>query len=71
MQDYKDRKFTIPEIAGVSAAFIMFAAIGMIMGGTAAGNDKVFYSGAALFSIGAATAVYLLIKYGKKKEDDF
>ena len=71
MQDYKDRKFTLPEIAGVSAAFIMFIAIGMIMGGTAAGNDKVFYSGAALFSIGAVVAVYLLIKYGKKKEDDF
>jgi len=58
MQDYKDRKFTIPEIAGVSAAFIMFIAIGMIMGGTAAGNDKVFYSGAGLFSIGAVVAVY-------------
>jgi len=71
MQDYKDRKFTLPEIMGVSAAFIMFMAIGMIMGGTAAGNDKVFYSGAALFTLGAVIAVYLLIKYGKKKEDDF
>ncbi|ACM92704.1 hypothetical protein NAMH_0662 [Nautilia profundicola AmH] len=71
MQDYKNRKFTLPEIMGVSAAFIMFMAIGMIMGGTAAGNDKVFYSGAALFSLGAVIAIYLLIKYGKKKEDDF
>jgi membrane protein DedA with SNARE-associated domain len=70
MQDYKGRKFTLPEIAGVSAAFIMFIAIGMIMGGTAAGNDKVFYLGAGLFSVGAVIAVYLLIKYGKK-EDDF
>jgi len=71
MQDYKDRKFTLPEIAGVSAAFIMFIAIGMIMGGTTAGNDKVFYSGAVLFSLGAVIAVYLLIKYGKKKDKDF
>jgi len=71
MQDYKDRKFTPAEIAGVSAAFIMFISIGMIMGGTAAGNDKVFYSGAALFSLGAAVAVYLLLKYGKKKDDNF
>jgi membrane protein DedA with SNARE-associated domain len=70
MQDYKDRKFTLPEIAGVSAAFIMFIAIGMIMGGSASGSDKVFYLGAGLFSIGAVIAVYLLIKYGKK-EDDF
>jgi len=69
MNDYKDRKFTLPEIAGVSAAFIMFIAIGMIMGGTAVGNDGVFYSGAVLFSIGAVIAVYLLIKYGKKEND--
>ena len=69
MNDYKDRKFTLPEIAGVSAAFIMFIAIGMIMGGTAGGNDGVFYSGAVLFSIGAVVAVYLLIKYGKKEND--
>jgi membrane protein DedA with SNARE-associated domain len=71
MQDYKDRKFTFPEILGVTAAFIMFIAIGMIMGGTAAGNNKVFYAGAGLFSLGAVIAVYLLLKYGKKKEDDF
>jgi len=71
MKDYKDRKFTLPEIAGVSAAFIMFIAIGMIMGGTSVGNDKLFYSGAGLFSLGAVIAIYLLIKYGKKKEDDF
>jgi membrane protein DedA with SNARE-associated domain len=71
MNDYKDRKFTIPEIMGVSAALMMFIAIGMIMGGTAAGNNKVFYSGAGLFTVGAVIAVYLLVKYGKKKEDDF
>jgi len=71
MQDYKNRKFTLSEIAGVSAAVFMFIAIGMIMGGTAVGNDSVFYAGAGLFSIGAAIAVYLLIKYGKKKEDNF
>ena len=71
MNDYKDRKFTVPELMGVSAAVIMFFSIGMIMGGTAAGNDKVFYSGAAFFTIGASIAVYLLIKYGKKKDEDF
>ena len=69
MQDYKDRKFTLPEIAGVSAAVIMFIAIGMIMGGTAAGNNSVFYVGAAIFSVGAIIAIYLLIKYGKKEND--
>ncbi len=67
MSDYKNRKFTLPEIMGVSAAFIMFAAVGMIMGGTASGNNGVFYTGAALFSLGAVIAVYLLIKYGKKR----
>jgi membrane protein DedA with SNARE-associated domain len=71
MNDYKNRKFTLPEIMGVSAACIMFAAVGMIMGGTAAGNNGVFYTGAVLFSLGAVVAVYLLIKYGRKKEDDF
>jgi hypothetical protein len=56
---------------GVSAAVIMFLSIGMIMGGTAAGNNKVFYSGAVFFTIGASIAVYLLLKYGKKKDEDF
>ena len=69
MQDYKDRKFTIPELIGVSAAFIMFIAIGMIMSATASGNNKVFYSGVIFFSIGSIIAIYLLIKYGKKDED--
>jgi len=69
MQDYENRKLTPAELAGVSAAFLMFIAIGMIMGGTAVGNDTVFYSGAGVFSIGAAIALYLLIKYGKKEED--
>ncbi len=69
MQDYKNRKLTKSELAGVSAAFIMFIAIGMIMGGTAVGNDKVFYLGAFLFSIGAGVALYLLVKYGKKDKD--
>jgi len=69
MQDYKDRKLTKSEIAGVSAAFIMFISIGMIMGGTSAGNDTVFYSGAALFTVGASIAVYLL--FAHKKEENF
>ena len=64
-----DRKLTPQEFAGVSAAFIMFFSIGMIMGGSAKGNDTIFYIGAFFFTIGAIIAIYLLIKYGKKDED--
>ena len=69
MNDYKDRKLTPQEFAGVSAALIMFFSIGMIMGGSAKGNDTIFYIGAFSFSIGAIIAIYLLVKYGKKDED--
>ena len=69
MKDYEDRKLTKSEIAGVTAAFLMFIAIGMIMGGTSAGNDTVFYTGAGVFSVGAAIALYLLFVH--KKEEDF
>ena len=69
MQDYKDRKLTKAELAGVIAALIMFFSIGMIMGGSAAGNDNLVLAGGGTFAIGAAIAIYLLIKYGKKDED--
>ena len=39
------------------------------MGGSAKGNDTIFYIGAFSFSIGAMIAIYLLVKYGKKDED--
>ena len=70
MEEYKDRKLTPAEKAGVSAAILMFFGIGMIMGGSASGNDTLFFSGVGIFSIGSGIALYLLIKY-KKEEDDF
>jgi len=70
MQDYKDRKLTKAEMVGVTAALLMFFGIGMIMGGSAAGNNGVFWGGVGVFSIGSAIALYLLFKY-KPKEDDF
>jgi hypothetical protein len=71
MQDYKDRKLTPAEKAGVTAAILMFFGIGMIMGGSAAGNDSLFYSGVGIFSIGSAIALYLLFKYKPKEDNDF
>jgi hypothetical protein len=70
MEEYKDRKLTPAEKAGVSAAILMFFGIGMIMGGSASGNDTLFFSGVGIFSIGSGIALYLLFKY-KKEEDDF
>jgi len=70
MQDYENRKLTPAEKAGVSAALLMFFGIGMIMGGSASGNNTLFWSGVGVFSIGSAIALYLLFKY-KPKEDDF
>ena len=69
MQDYENRQLTKTELAGVIAAFLMFFATGMIMGGSSVGNNKVFYTGAVLFTLGAAIAVYLLFFHGKKEED--
>ena len=71
MQDYKDRKLTPAEKAGVSAALLMFFGIGMIMGGSASGNMKLFWSGVGIFSIGSAIALYLLFKYKPKDKEDF
>ena len=68
MQDYKDRKLTKSELAGVSAAILMFFGVGMIMGGSSVGNIKLFWSGVGIFSIGSAIALYLLFKYKPKEE---
>ncbi|NPA12275.1 MAG: hypothetical protein GXO62_08530 [Epsilonproteobacteria bacterium] len=68
--DYENRKLTPGEKAGVSAALLMFFGVGMIMGGSASGNNPVFFTGAGVFALGAAIALYLLFKY-KPKEDDF
>jgi len=70
MQDYQNRKLTKGEKLGVSAAVIMFFSIGMIMGGTSAGNDKLVLIGGFIFSLGSAIALYLLFKY-KPKDEDF
>ena len=68
--DYKDRKLTPGEKAGVSAAVLMFFGVGMIMGGSSSGNMKLFWSGVGVFSIGSIIALYLLFKH-KPKEEDF
>jgi len=65
------RKLTLKEKFGVSAAIMMFFAIGMMMGGGKAGNMPLTYSGAALFTIGAAIGVWLILDSNKnEKEDD-
>jgi hypothetical protein len=70
MQDYENRKLTKGEKLGVTAALIMFFSIGMIMGGSAAGNDRLVLIGGLIFSLGAAIALYLLFKH-KPKDEDF
>ena len=71
MQDYKDRKLTPAEKAGVSAAVLMFFGVGMIMGGSSSGNMKLFWSGVGVFSVGSVIALYLLFKYKPKDKEDF
>ena len=71
MNDYKDRKLTPAEKAGVSAAVLMFFGVGMIMGGSASGNMKLFWSGVSLFGVGSGIALYLLFKYKPKDKKDF
>ncbi|MEO1924185.1 MAG: hypothetical protein ABGX25_06725 [Nautiliaceae bacterium] len=71
MEDYKNRKLTKPELAGVIAALLMFFGVGMIMGGSASGNDTLFFAGVGLFSAGSAIALYLLFKYKPKEDNDF
>ncbi len=71
MDDYKDRKLTPGEKAGVTAAILMFFGVGMIMGGSASGNDRLFFSGVGLFGIGSVIALYLLFKYKPKDDNDF
>jgi hypothetical protein len=70
MQDYENRKLTKGEKLGVTAALIMFFSIGMIMGGSSAGNDRLVLIGGLIFSLGAAIALYLLFKH-KPKDEDF
>ena len=70
MKDYKDRKLTPTEKAGVTAAVLMFFGVGMIMGGSSSGNMKLFWSGVGIFSIGSIIALYLLFKH-KPKDTDF
>ncbi len=71
MNDYKDRKLTKAEMAGVSAALLMFFGVGMIMGGSAAGDMPLFWSGVSFFAIGAAIALFLLFKYKPGEKKDF
>ena len=71
MKDYENRKLTKAEMAGVSAALLMFFGVGMIMGGSAAGNMGLFWSGVGVFAVGAAIALYLLFKYKPKEKKDF
>jgi len=70
MEDYKDRKLTPSEKAGVSAALLMFFGVGMIMGGSSSGNMKLFWSGTGVFLVGSVIALYLLFRH-KPKEEDF
>ena len=65
-----DRKLTLKEKFGVSAAIMMFFAIGMMMGGGKAGNMPLTYSGAGLFTIGAVIAVWLIIDSNKNEKED-
>jgi hypothetical protein len=64
-----DRKLTLKEKLGVFAAIIMFLSIGMIMGGSSAGNMKLVYAGGGVFTLGALIAIWLLID-SKKDEDE-
>ena len=63
LEQLKNRKLTGPEKAGVTSALLMFFGIGMIMGGSGAGNNPIFYTGTFIFSVGAGIALYLLFKY--------
>ncbi len=67
-KNYENRKLTKAEKIGVSAAVLMFFGIGMIMGGSTAGNNGIFWTGVIVFAAGSAMALYLLFKY-KPKED--
>ncbi len=69
MDDIKNRKLTPGERAGVSAALLMFFGVGMIMGGSASGEMKLFWSGVLLFAIGSGIALYLLFRFPSKKDN--
>ena len=70
MEDIKNRKLTPGEKAGVSAALLMFFGVGMIMGGSASGKMKLFWSGVCIFAIGGCIALYLLFKHSPKKDNE-
>ena len=63
IKDYKDRKFTKYELMGVSSAIGMFFGVGMIMGGSSAGNKVLVYSGAGTIFFFGSMALYLLFKF--------
>jgi len=65
----EERKLTFREKLGVLSAIIMFLSIGMIMGGNGAGNMPLLYSGAAVFSIGAGIAIWLIMNSEDKEEE--
>ena len=65
-----NRKLTLKEKLGVFAAIIMFLSIGMIMGGSSAGNMNLVYAGGGIFSIGGAIAIWLIIDSKKDEEDE-
>jgi len=65
----EERKLTFKEKMGVTAAIIMFFAIGMMMGGGKAGNMPLSYSGAGLFALGASIAIWLIVT-SKDRDDD-
>ena len=65
------RKLSLKEKMGVAAAIFMFFAIGMMMGGGKAGNMPLTYSGAALFALGAAIGVWLIVTSEDKDKDEY
>ena len=65
------RKLSLKEKSGVTAAIMMFFAIGMMMGGGKAGNMPLTYSGAVMFAIGAGIGVWLIVTSEDKDKDEY
>ena len=65
-----NRKLTLKEKLGVFSAIIMFLSIGMIMGGSSAGNMNLVYAGGVIFTIGGAIAIWLIVDSKKDEEDE-
>ena len=68
----EERKLTLKEKMGVTAALIMFLSIGMIMGGGSAGNSTLVYIGGVIFAVGGIIGIWLILdsKKNEKDEDD-